>query len=80
MSEQNELVKSRINLTLEFLATARTPRLDAATLAKRIEAAFAAEYGTADTTVRVESAFLNHTAAYHAERAAYEQAQKDGLN
>lgn len=71
---------SRLNLTIEFQATDLTPRLSAQDFAKRIEAAFAAEYGTADTTVQLHSAFLRHAAAYQVERDAYEQAQRDGRN
>jgi hypothetical protein len=74
------MVKSRVNLTLEFEPTGDTPRLRAQEIADRIATFVAATMDTAGTTAQVQSAFLDYKVPYEAERAAFEAQRQDGLN
>lgn len=72
-----EPTKSRINLSIEFEATAGTPRMSAEEIGVRIATFIAATMDAAGVHVNIDSAFLNYTAAYEADRFAAGQGNPD---
>lgn len=72
--------KSRINLIVEFDATADTEPFPAPVIAELVKDFLAAQLDAANTTVKVDGAFLVYVQPYEARKAEVEQARKDALS